>query len=135
MSDIPEITTTLANGDAHPLAEADEANEVPDAPLKLEARRVQVRWDDKKGEYVVRDDEPKETKPRKSQVPYAISVARRFVASSRSNKHDVVEELHIHSPHIIEALKVVLKKDTSVNWNAEPLAFQPNTLLPYVPSL
>jgi len=115
-----ESTPAITNGDAHPHT---EAIETPDEPvrLKLEAKRVQLRWDDEKGEYVVRDEEPKEMKPKKPQEPYVISVARRFVASSRSNKHDVVEEIHIHSPHIVEALKIVMKKDTSINWKAEPL--------------
>jgi hypothetical protein len=116
MSDATQTpTSALTNGNAHPQHE-----EAPVA-IRLEAKRIQLRWDDEEGTYVVRDEEPKAKKPQKPQEPFAISIARRFVPSQRQNKHDVVEEIHIHSPYIIEALKTVMKDNKNINWKAEPL--------------
>ncbi|KAF5366989.1 hypothetical protein D9758_003945 [Tetrapyrgos nigripes] len=135
MSNSSETTTSVVtNGDAHPQPEVAQPEEPP-VPMKLDAKRIQLRWDDEEGNYVARDDEPKAIKPQKPQEPFAISIARRFVPSQRQNKHDVVEEIHIHSSYIVEVLKIVMKDNRSINWKAEPLKFEPNALLPYLPFL
>jgi len=100
---------TTTNGDAN-------ASSSPS--LKLEAKRVKLRWDDDAGEYVARDDDPK-PEVSKEVDPFAISVVRRFVPCGRN--HNVVEEIHLHSPFIIELVKSVMKGNRGMNWKADPI--------------
>jgi hypothetical protein len=90
--------------------------------LKLDVKRIQLRWDDDVGEYVARDEEPRK-KPTKEEVgePSVLSVVRRFVPTQRTGFHNVVEEVHLHSLAMIESMKVVMKGNRSINWRAEPL--------------
>ncbi|THU99974.1 P-loop containing nucleoside triphosphate hydrolase protein [Dendrothele bispora CBS 962.96] len=100
--------------------------------IKLEAKRIKLRWDDDEGDYVARDDERKPQPSGNDQDPFAISVVRRFVPCGRT--HSVVEEIHLHSPLIIKLVKSAMNEDRRVNWKADPLKFDPMTLLAYLAS-
>ncbi|KAF5357310.1 hypothetical protein D9758_005894 [Tetrapyrgos nigripes] len=102
--------------------------------LKLDVKRIQLRWDDGVGEYVARDEEPRQKLPKDGE-PSALSIVRRFLPTQRPGFHNVVEEVHLHSPAIIESVKVVMKGNRSINWRADPVKFDPNDLLAHMPFL
>lgn len=97
-------------------------SKISQSVLKLDVRRIQLRWDDLMGEYVARDDLEREKKmTMDTSQPYIISVVRRFVPTGKNDLHTVTEEIHIHSPQIVNAAKEVMKGRRNINWEENPL--------------